>query len=340
MPAPHYIIHIGPPKTGSSHLQACLRANVDALERAGIHLATRFELSPDNPTHQRLPHMLRNEDRCELERAAATWHESGYRKVIITCEYLTGYHIGPLKAAILRGVTAGAMVTVVFYIRRWTKLLASTWTEYVKQGSVVTLPEVLVHNLRNPIESPLINIAAYLGAYPELFGYPALRLICYDSVVRSGTDMFQHFTDNFLDGLKLKFPADQRANPSPSPAKIELMRLFNCLSKQTGLNAEHLRRLVSQAHIPAQMTALLELLAQYETSIETDDADQAAADVLAANQRTFGMCTLEPAPADRLYEPGPARLRYIDPAYGLVPGFAEGVWQLWNALHGMMPQRA
>jgi hypothetical protein len=337
MAAPHYIIHIGPHKTGTSHLQTCLKANAARLEAAGIHLATQWEASPENPSHTKLVARLTSEGRGDVEPAFDAWRRSGYRKVVISAEDLVGHGLGPCKVGILGELTAGAMVTIVSYVRRWTELLASTWQEYVKQGSAVTLPEALVHNLRDASASPIINVEACLGAYLDVFGPPALRLVCYDSVLASGLDIFQHFADQFLDGLPVAIPAGPRSNASFSSARVELMRMFNRMSQQTGLACHMLRRFVALDHVPAPMAAILKHLERHETYIEVNDADLAAQEVLFRCQARLGMCVVDPAPADRLYVPKAARLAYIDPIAAITPGLADAIWRLWSDLHAMAP---
>jgi hypothetical protein len=231
---PHYILHIGPHKTGSSHLQNCFAANRDRLESAGIHLASQWDENPGKPSHTSLYHRLTNKRRAEVEPVFAAWRMSQYRSVLISCEAFATLSVAPVQVEILHQLTQGSPVTLVYYVRRWSNLLASEWQQYVKLGFRQQLPEVLVHNLRDPWHSRAINIDVCLKVFADIFGRESIRLVSYDCVRDSGEDIAAHFARRFLDGVRLALPSGHEANVSLAPERIEMMRLFNCLDRGGG----------------------------------------------------------------------------------------------------------
>jgi len=329
---PHILLHIGPHKTGSSHLQTCLSANSEALEKAGIHLASQWAGSTIKPSHTGLVERLNSERRHEIQPVFDRWRRSAYRKIVISCEDLDSISREPVKVQMLRELTEGCPVSIVYYVRRWSERLASVWQEYVKQGSTHQLPEVLVHNLRDPWQSPIINIDMCLRVFADKFGTPSIRLVSYDSVVASGRDMFHHFCSAFLDGIDLPVPVTGIVNPSLPPAAVEMLRVFNILQQQTGVDSSYLVRFLTMTHKPAPLTALLAHLHHFASTIEVKDDDQAVRQTLLANRLDYGICTVDPVDAAWFYPPKTTQLRFIGTGYALTPGFAEAARKLWQDL--------
>ncbi len=333
---PDYIFHIGPHKTGSSHLQNCFAANRNRLESAGIHLASQWDENPAKPSHTGLFHRLSNERRAELEPVFAAWRKSDYRTVLVSCEAFAALSLEPAKVQILRDLTQGSPVTLVYYVRRWSHLLASEWQQYVKQGSRQQLLEILVHNLRDPWRSRAINIDICLKVFAGIFGREQLRLVSYDCVEESGQDIAAHFATMFLGGVTLELPFGHDANISFPPERIEMMRLFNGLDQEPGAVAR-MHRFLSLAHTPAPMARLLAHMARYEESLLLSDDDSAVRDVLRANRDAYAHCAVVPVEETRFYPAKTVRVRFIRPDYALAPGFAEAVHALRRDLLAIDP---
>jgi len=317
-------------------LQNCFAFNQEKLEHAGIHLARIWDENPGKPSHTGLYHRLSNERRSELEPVFAAWRESHYRSVLISCEAIAALSLEPAKVEILRYLTQGSQVTLVYYVRRWSSLLASEWQQYVRQGFKQQLAEVLVHNLRDPWHARSINIDVSLRVFADIFGKDSIRLVSYDCVRESGQDIALHFADQFLDGVKLALPAGLDANVSLAPERIEMMRLFNCL-EQDAQPGPHLHRFLALAQMPAPMTRLLAHMANYEGSLLLSDDDSAVRDVLLANRKTYAACVVAPVDEARVYPAKAVRVRFIRPDYALTPGFAEEVHRLRRNLLAIDP---
>ena len=327
-----FLFHVGPHKTGTSYIQAGLRLYAAALGKAGVHVARQWEDGPLNPSHTGLVSRLNSERLHELKAVFSAWRALGDGLVVVSCEELATIAREPVKVLMLRELTQGCDVSIVYYARRWTELLASEWQEYVKQGSTLPLTEVLVHNLRDPAVSRIINIDATLAVYARYFGASAIRVVSYDSVVDSGDDLFAHFTRTFLGGAGLAPQPIPAVNTRLTASRTEMMRLFNILQQESGIASHHLLRFLDLQHAPAPLTALLEHLARYPRTIDVDDDDPAVRAVLRENAAQYRARTVAPAPDGRLYAPGAAALAFIGTDYALAPGFAEALRKLWRDL--------
>ena len=178
-----------------------------------------------NPSQSGLVSGLTEAGLSALRPVFEAWERSSYSRVVISCEELST--LSPGQVQMLRGLTNGAPVSIVFYPRRWPELLASEWQEYVKQGKTLQLPEVIVHNLRNPERSRIINPDLFLKPYEAVFGRAALKLIPYSVITDCGGDIFDEFAKHFLQPAMVARPRQRIVNPSFPAPKIELLRLFN-----------------------------------------------------------------------------------------------------------------
>ena len=327
---PRYIIHLGPYKTGSTYLQTRLYQHRDALAAAGFALASLWNSSATKPSHTGFMHRLVSERLHELKAAMAGWESSGAHTVIITSEEISTLCVRPIQLAMCAELLAGHDVTLIYYVRRWTDLLASTWQEYVKQGRAFQLPEVIVHNIRNPERSLIVNLDATVGKFAERFGKDCIRLVSYDALQESGADMFVHFARQFCG---LEFPAEPqtRLNASLRPSETEMMRVFNIFQQETGVDSARLLRFFGMAHRPLPMTELLSHMDRYVTEIELADDDAAVRQLLGQNWNTYGSCLVEPA-LRGFYLPKTRMFPFIGPDYALTPGVAEALRQLWHDL--------
>jgi len=323
----HLVIHIGPYKTATSYLQTCLHEKAAALGNIGIHVASQWNDSPLNPSHTGLVQRLNSERKHELQSTFAQWRAERHRMVVVSCEDLSS--IGPIQVLMLSELTAGIPVSIIYYVRRWSELLASEWQEYVKQGSTLPLIDVLAHNLLDPIRSRIINIDATVGVFARFLGKSAIRLVSYDSVLEEEGDLFTHFTKNFLGNPPLPATKFRIVNPSLAPAQTELLRIFNCLDQEFGARHCHrMLRFLELQHGPAPMTKLLDHIGQYVRTLDLDDDAPAVRETLARNRSDYAECAVLPAAAQSFYPSKTTQFRFISPDYALAPGFAEAARQL------------
>ena len=324
---PEYVIHIGPYKTGSSYLQAGLAENAAALEAAGIHVASVWSDHFLNPSQSGLTRGLTTEGLPATRAIFGAWRQSGWHKVVISCEELST--LSPVQVRMLAALTEGSPVRIVYYIRRWSELLASEWQEYVKQGSTLQLVEVLVHNLRDARRSRIINIDLSLRVFADVFGRGALRLVPYSGLMDEGADIFEAFAASFLGPVAVVPPRRRIRNRSFPAEKIELLRVFNCLEEDAGGDrTRRLIRFLELEHAPLPMTKLQAYLRGFAKTIEIADDDAAVREVVTDNHASYRDCALPPLPLAGFYQPKPSKLTFIRPDYALMPGFAEAARQL------------
>ena len=328
---PRFVIHIGPYKTGSTYLQTCLRNNAGALREAGIQLARVWEDNELNPSHTGLVVRLNTERKAELTPLFDDWKKSDVRTVIISCEDLSAMSLEPVKVLMLSELLAGSWVEIVYYVRRWSELLWSEWQEYVKQGSCLQLLEVIVHNLRDPIKSRIINIDVCLSVFAEMFGKAAIRVISYDGVIESGEDIFHHFSRCVL-GVATVRPERRILNPSLSPAQAELLRLFNVYGRQAGIAGGQLLRFLQAEHRAVPLTRILDHMTGFVDAIDLDDSDPAVRHVLAEMHAAYGDCAVPPVDQLGFYRAKNVKLPFVRPEYALTPGYAEATRKLWRDL--------
>jgi hypothetical protein len=154
-------------------------------------------------------------------------------------------------------------------------------------------------------------------------------LSSYDSVTATGADICELFVNRLFGGLQLAPLADRGLNASLSPAKVELMRLFNCLERETGVASRQLLRFLMLEHPPAPMTALLDQLGEYVSTLELDDEDAPVRAVLLKNWQEYAACALPPVPDGRFYVPRRTEVSFVRSDYALKSGFAETLRQVW-----------
>ena len=144
---PDFVIHVGPHKTGTTYLQLSFKANRPALQQRGILYPAVWDYTAGNPSHLPLAQKLKAGDRDGLAQDFATLLASGAKQVLISAEDLSNLEIPALQ--LLQSLVAGSAVKIVFYVRRWSELLPSSWQESIKQGQCWTLPEYMLLSLQN-----------------------------------------------------------------------------------------------------------------------------------------------------------------------------------------------
>ena len=159
MSLPRYVIHIGPHKTGTTYLQGSFRRLRPELLRRGILYPEFWWQSVRNWSHSRLVEQLTGGDCEALSGHFNALNASGHRIILISAEDLSG--LEPDHIPMLKSLLGGAPAEIVFYCRRWSELLPSSWQQRVKLGGqTLTLPELFGEHLRSPPRSSLMNYAS------------------------------------------------------------------------------------------------------------------------------------------------------------------------------------
>jgi hypothetical protein len=330
---PTYVIHIGPPKTATTYLQHNFRALRGELLERGVWHPDWWEAGPKAPTHAGLTRRLREGDRAALAPRFEQLNRSSCRYILLSSESLVS--LEPDKLAMLRELIGDHPIRVICYCRSWAAHAYSYWQETIRQGWVLTLPELLARLFQGPDMD--------LGLFPEkfsrIFGQPSLKLVSYDELVGHQIDLFEHFAASFLDWPEARRAHVERANPSQAPGEIEIIRVLNSFAaSNNGPVGAAMRRRFVQA-LPS--LELGSLLAAMQASLKTLEIDETVPPLSINHEETFrrfGDCLVEPAPPGRLFELRRRSLEYVDGGYLLDPRNVEGLRALYARL-AQPPQR-
>ena len=239
---PEFIIHVGPHKTGTTYLQLSFKANRLALQQRGTIHPTMWDYTAGNPSHLPLAQKLKAGDRDGLAQDFAALLGSGAERVLISAEDLSNLDVPGVQ--LLQSLLAGSAARIVFYVRRWSELLPSSWQESIKQGQTWTLPEYMLLSLQNVSQARLLNFERKLAPFAEVFGPDAVRLVSYSELRDREIDLFQHFAAHFLDWPDaVPGGVPPQANASRDVATTEILRMMNVLShRQTGSATDRIRQ--------------------------------------------------------------------------------------------------
>lgn len=290
---PEIILHIGPHKTGSSHIQALIGANEAALAGQGVSLSGEWKRSASDHNHTRLVDALYTRDtealKSQVERVVLTSRE----RVLVSAEDLCLLPLNLLQD--LGEALSRHRVTVVYYLRCWSKRLYSVWQEQVRHGYVASFKSFLAEHLVAPAGSEIINPSLCLDRFSDAFGHSSLRIISYDQLVDSEVDLYSHFVSTILSLDISKGECwGTRTHASPPFMETEIARLLNLSGTRAGY--ERLGMTYLDRRTAFQTTGLAELLGQYVTDIVIDTGSEPLPMLDYAFYRRYSGAMVEPRP--------------------------------------------
>ena len=144
----HFVIHVGPHKTGTTYIQRRLDAGSAALRRQLVAVPTEWSDSEPNPSHTGLLSRLVPDRINEIEHKFRTWRTGGYRFAAISSEGLSNAPLDVLRT--LRAQIGDDPFTIVYYVRAWPERVASVWTEGIVHRNLNNFTDFIVQNLRDP----------------------------------------------------------------------------------------------------------------------------------------------------------------------------------------------
>jgi hypothetical protein len=329
---PRYVIHFGPHKTGSTYLQLRFSEYRAVMAERGIVFPAVWEFKPHNPSQLKLVEDLRAGNLAALEAEFAALNASAADIVLISAEDLA--NCGETELALLKRLTAGNEVRLVFYLRRWSGRLPSIWQEGVKQGAVAGLPQFLMTHLIRKTGSGLLDPDTKLQTLAGIFGRDAIRLVCYDMIAGTKLDLFTHFAKHFLGWRNPPAPGDvKRANPSLDPVDIELIRVLNAIhqaqggARDTGLRDAFMANLGS-----LDLAVPREAIGRHLTVRRLRDTAQLLETLQTTLSEKYLDLAVPPKPPDRLFKPGVQDLVFAAPEYLLLPGVVPAL----HAAHAVL----
>jgi hypothetical protein len=201
---PKYIIHIGPPKTGSKYIQSQLFHLRKFLQTKGVVYPDIWWSRPDKIMHDWVFEALRAGE--DLKADFDRLNSCGAEKIVLSCEAFDGL-ARPLKAfrglgvaplERLREYISGNNVDIIYYARRWSDRIPSDWRQQVMMGQYLTLPEYYIRFLNNPEETGQFNYSKVWEFFERIFGRGSLRIVSFSNLADHKVDLFDHFCSVIL----------------------------------------------------------------------------------------------------------------------------------------------
>jgi hypothetical protein len=325
---PDFILHVGPHKTGTTYLQYSMRAAREALAERGIALPAIWEHAPGNPSHSKLVQALRD-NQIDTLKAQIDAAAHGAARVLISAEDLSNLDVPTYQK--LRALLGDNNVRIVFYLRRWTELVPSSWQEGIKHGQTFTLPEFVLMHLHRPMASRLLNFDLKLSAMAEVFGADNISLVSYSELRDTKTDIFTHFAENFLSWTtEPPLPDLQKANASRDPRETELLRALNAMAKRRGgAPADRIRRAMDRSRGAADIAGLIEGMHDYSSTLRFNDDWPVLKNLQNHLIAKYHKSIVPPKRAGELFRTGSTNLRYVAPDWMLRQGVS-------NAMDGLL----
>jgi hypothetical protein len=327
---PRFVIHIGPHKTGTTYIQVALGALHRTLLANQVLFPLHWRQSESQPSHTRLCERLQRKDaslRAEFDEIAA----GGTRLVLLSCENFSDLPEDSLKY--FRMLIGEHRVQVIFYVRRWSDILFSSWQEVTKHGSTQTLPDFLGGTIMNPAATQSINIALYLERFERTFGISNLRLVSYSNLVDSHADIFRHFLATFVGLPELPHIRTDWANISADMYKTEIIRSLNAVERlETGAAKGRVGFAYLSRSDELEKPELKAAMARSISEIIFDDDTPA---LRALHEQLFvryASCLVDPRLAHRLFVPKRRGLQFINQDYLLLPEAVNALRVLYRTL--------
>jgi hypothetical protein len=244
----------------------------------------------------------------------------------------------PDSLTLLRDAIGDNPIRIVFYVRRWSELLASVWNECMVQGGDTTLVEMIANVLRAPYEATIINFPLSLEKFVNVFGMEAISLVCYNSILEHKRDLFVHFCRRFL-GLNDVEPQDRTvANQSFKPIDAEIVRLLNGLDRIDGKAASASNAIVlRERYDELPIEPLRQALEPFARAIRFNDDDEPFSQITKDLRREYGPRFIGPIPDTRLYESKVVTIRYYSPTAALAPDVQAAIKELRAEIAGTKP---
>ena len=241
------LLHIGPPKTGTTSLQQFLYNNREKLSEAGfflfdgigapnnIDLAAFFSSDPANAGLKGWSRRRGITNRQEkdayfasrsfvevLDRQIASASET-HHTAIITSEHLSSalQQKDDVELCARFLLERFEVATVIFFVRDQVDLLPSRWSTELKSGGTATLNERVKESVRNQS----LDYFTYAERWSQHFGRDNLACFLYDPA--QNWDIRKNFSEIYLEAAGTLTPPSRRANRSFGAVEATVVRIIN-----------------------------------------------------------------------------------------------------------------
>ena len=329
---PKYIVHIGPPKTGSKYIQSQLYHSRLTLAKYGICYPDIWWTRPDQVLHDVLLELLEG-NAADLRSDFAQLNAAGHRTVVLSCEGFD--NLSREKIELLRDLIGDNPVEIIYYVRRWTERIPSDWRQRAMMGHFRTFPEYYVFALNDPEGTGEINYSLVWERYAQIFGRKKLRLVSHSNLRDRKVDIFDHFCK-----VVLEMPETPRVdrglvqqNISPGNHTTELLRALNFVHYlRTGDVSKFMRIKLLALESQLDLRPLKEIMNQDLTEIHIRDNAQplkSSWDMM----NGYLDCLISPEYGTAHFERQRIEMPYIGPNYLMRPGVLNQLHALYQTLH-------
>jgi len=245
------LLHIGPPKTGTSALQGACHAQRDALKRAGVHYAgsgVQPSTAAYAVTLREHPNTGRPPPMCHWKSLVREVNAKRAETVLISSEFFAGASDAQARE-IVRALGA-ERVYLVITLRPLGKIFASRWQQNVQEGARVSYEDWLGDVLRAPDSAHAKRFwsrqrhDALIRRWAAAAGPSHVHVIVIDDQDHDG--ILRSFEQ--LLGIPTKTLTGHRDSPNRSMTleEIEVIRAFNSQFADEGISQALRYKLMSR----------------------------------------------------------------------------------------------
>lgn len=233
--AKEYVLHIGPPKTGTTSLQVAFRNNREALRQRGILYPEYFWEKPIERAHHKLARVLNGED-SELFGLPENWRESFLDQTsdadicVLSSEFFSNIQ----KPEAVASLFPPSRTKIVIYVREPVSHVVSRYQNKVKKHNLfMSFQEFSVF-----YRVPYLDLA---DRWSGAFGREKVLLRLYDREVMLGGDIVADFANLVRPGLEMVFSGQEHArNRSVAGNLLFVKRVLNrFISLEESLSVRH-----------------------------------------------------------------------------------------------------
>lgn len=237
------VIHIGPPKTGTTTLQSSLYRNRDTLRAMGIRYVgsgTQSSAAAMAVTRRRNRINGHLVDMSAWRRLVDEVRRSTEPTIVISSEWFAA--ASPEQIKRISQLSPGADYLIVVTVRPLDQILPSRWRQNVIEGATYSYAEwleLIFSKSDNPYGDRFWHQHRHdklIRRWAEVFGPEAIAVICAE-VVDSGR-LLRHFET--LIGANEGVLGSQLSvrNRSLDAVTVEAVRRYNLLAKEAGVSPE------------------------------------------------------------------------------------------------------
>jgi len=334
MTLPHYIIHVGPHKNGTTYLQHCLAASRASLLESGIYYPSEM-ISPNNKVmHIPLYYAAKKNEMAKEAKVFETINAAGHKIIVLSCEHFIRLNESSLQS--LRDSIGKATFEIVYYVRRWSDRIPSLWNQSLRQGGHLPLPSYCMQLLHSDKPNEDFDYTLSWKKLSNVFGKESLRLVPYSELMDAKVDIFSAFCSDILGVTDIPQPprAGTSVYASLPFAESEVVRALNSLFfNQHGLLSAtpHGSFLRALRRSEPGITPLVETIRDHHLTLVLNDNDPTFAAVLGA-MNTYSTRLVGKHQGKEMFFPVRTETKYADMNYLLTKNTPEAVGNLYRQL--------